>query len=149
MGESEKRKSDNIVWEELGISNDFLFGKVMQDAQLCKELLQRILPGLKIDHVEYPEGQKTICPDADAKSIRMDVYVRDGKGTVYDIEMQVADTGELPKRARYYQGMVDLQMEEQPETGGESAGVPEDDTEALPDRLPEEPDLGENDFVDN
>nr|WP_300837012.1 hypothetical protein [uncultured Acetatifactor sp.] len=40
-------------------------------------------------------------------------------------------------------------MEEQPETGGESAGVPEDDTEALPDRLPEEPDLGENDFVDN
>ena len=110
MGESEKRKSDNIVWEELGISNDFLFGKVMQDAQLCKELLQRILPGLKIDHVEYPEGQKTICPDADAKSIRMDVYVRDGKGTVYDIEMQVADTGELPKRARYYQGMVDLQL---------------------------------------
>ena len=110
MGESEKRKSDNIVWEELGISNDFLFGKVMQDAQLCKELLQRILPGLKIDHVEYPEGQKTICPDADAKSIRRDVYVRDGKGTVYDIEMQVADTGELPKRARYYQGMVDLQL---------------------------------------
>ena len=110
MGESEKRKSDNIVWEELGISNDFLFGKVMQDAQLCKELLQRILPGLKIDHVEYPEGQKTICPDADAKSIRMDVYVRDGKGTVYDIEMQVANTKELPKRTRYYQSMIDLQM---------------------------------------
>ncbi len=32
------------VWEELSISNDFLFGKVMQDAQLCRELLQRILP---------------------------------------------------------------------------------------------------------
>ena len=23
-------------WEELGISNDFLFGKVMKDAELCK-----------------------------------------------------------------------------------------------------------------
>ena len=33
-------------WEELSISNDFLFGKVMQDAELCKELLQRILPEL-------------------------------------------------------------------------------------------------------
>ena len=34
-------------WENLGISNDFLFGKVMQNPKLCKELLQRILPHLK------------------------------------------------------------------------------------------------------
>ena len=63
----------------------------MQDAELCKELLQRILPELEIDHVEYPEAQKSIKTDVDAKSVRLDVYVRDGKGTVYDIEMQVAD----------------------------------------------------------
>ena len=98
------------VWEELSISNDFLFGKVMQDAQLCRELLQRILPELDIDHIEYPELQKGIKPDMDAKSVRLDVYVRDGKGTVYDIEMQVANTKELPKRTRYYQSMIDLQM---------------------------------------
>ena len=36
--------------------------------------------------------------------------MRDGKGTVYDIEMQVTDTKELPKRSRYYQSMIDLQM---------------------------------------
>ena len=100
----------NTIWESLGISNDFMFGKVMQDAELCKELLQRILPDLEIDHVEYPETQKGIRPAADAKSARLDVYVRDGKGTVYDIEMQVADTRELPKRSRYYQSMIDLQM---------------------------------------
>lgn len=98
------------VWEELGISNDFLFGKIMQNPELCKELLQRILPELEIDHVEYPELQKSIKPDVDAKSVRLDVYVRDGEGTVYDVEMQVTDTGELPKRMRYYQSMIDLQM---------------------------------------
>lgn len=98
------------VWESLGIDNDFMFGKVMQDAELCKGLLQRILPDLEIDHLEYPEAQKAIRPDADAKSVRLDVYVRDGKGTVYDIEMQMADTKELPKRSRYYQSMIDLQM---------------------------------------
>jgi len=98
------------AWEGLGISNDFLFGKVMQDTELCKELLMRILPELDIDHVEYPELQKGIKPDMDAKSVRLDVYVRDGKETIYDIEMQVADTRELPKRARYYQSMIDLQM---------------------------------------
>jgi len=105
----ENRTELNTIWESLGIDNDFLFGEVMQDTDLCKELLQRILPNLEIDHVEYPEVQKSIRPDADAKSVRLDVYVCDGKGTVY-IEMQVADTKELPKRSRYYQSIIDLQM---------------------------------------
>ncbi len=96
-------------WEELSISNDFLFGKVMQNPELCKELLQRILPDLRIDHVEYPELQKSINVDMDARSVRLDVYVKDDKEVVYDIEMQVSDTKELPKRSRYYQSMLDLQ----------------------------------------
>lgn len=85
-------------------------GKVMQQPDLCMELLHRILPDLEIDHIEYPEAQKGISIDTDAKSVRLDVYVKDGKGTVYDIEMQVADTKELPKRARYYQSLIDLQL---------------------------------------
>lgn len=97
-------------WEELSISNDFMFGKVMQNPELCKELLQRILPDLKIDHIEYPELQKSIKTDVDARSIRLDVYVKDEHEIVYDIEMQVSDTKELPKRTRYYQGMIDLQL---------------------------------------
>lgn len=100
----------NTSWEEIGISNDFMFGKVMQQPELCKELLHRILPDLKIERIEYPEAQKGIKLDADAKSVRLDVYVKDGKGTVYDIEMQMADTKELPKRARYYQSLIDLQL---------------------------------------
>lgn len=45
--ESESIENTKIMqtnWEDLGISNDFLFGKVMQNPELCKELLQRILP---------------------------------------------------------------------------------------------------------
>lgn len=97
-------------WEEIGISNDFLFGKIMRKPELCKELLERILPDLQIERVEYPELQKSIEPDADARSVRLDVYVKDDKDKVYDIEMQVADTKELPRRSRYYQGMLDLQL---------------------------------------
>ena len=104
------------AWENLGISNDFMFGKIMQDEELCQELLQRILPDLKIDHIEYPELQKSIKTDIDAKSIRLDVYVKDKKGTVYDIEMQVTDTKELPKRMRYYQSVLDLQLIEKGQT---------------------------------
>ena len=97
-------------WESLGISNDFLFGKIMRNPQLCRGLLERILPDVEISHIEYPELQKTIKEDVDARSVRLDVYLRDGKGTVYDIEMQAVDTRELAKRSRYYQSMVDLQL---------------------------------------
>ena len=107
MGDMETKQTK---WEELSISNDFLFGKVMQNPKLCKELLQRILPDLNIERIEYPELQKSIHVDMDAHSVRLDVYVKDNRETVYDIEMQVSDTKELPKRSRYYQGMIDLQL---------------------------------------
>lgn len=94
-------------WENLGISNDFLFGKVMQDPDLCRELLEAIL-NIPIERVEYPELQKTIEIAQDARGIRLDVYVQDGHNTVYDIEMQTVKEKGLPKRSRYYQGMVDL-----------------------------------------
>jgi len=48
--------------------------------------------------------------DMDARSVRLDVYVKDEKEVVYDIEMQVSHTKELPKRSRYYQSMIDLQL---------------------------------------
>ena len=38
------------------------------------------------------------------------MYVKDEKEVVYDIEMQVSHTKELPKRSRYYQSMIDLQL---------------------------------------
>ena len=110
MDETEQEIDIRTEWEGLGISNDFIFGKVMQDTELCKGLLERIFPDMKIDHIEYPTLQKTINPDIDAKSVRLDVYVMDGEGAVYDIEMQMTDTKELPKRARYYQAMMDLEM---------------------------------------
>lgn len=108
--DTEERQTIQTDWEELGISNDFLFGKIMQTPELCKELLHRILPELKIDHIEYPELQKCIRLDIDAHGIRLDVYVQDDKQIVYDIEMQVSNTKELPKRSRYYQSVIDLQL---------------------------------------
>ena len=45
--------------------------------------------------------------------MRLDVYVEDDKGTLYDIEMQTtdyADPAELPKRTRYYQAMMDMDV---------------------------------------
>ena len=53
-----------------------------------------------IGRVEYPELQKEIKPDADARGIRLDVYTKDDKNRVFDIEMQMTVTKELPKGRR-------------------------------------------------
>jgi len=44
----------NIVtdWENIGLSNDFLFGKIMRNTGICKETLETIL-GIKIQRIEY------------------------------------------------------------------------------------------------
>lgn len=94
-------------WEDLDLTEDFIFGKVMRNRKLCKKLLEVIL-GVRIERIEYPEEQKSIDIIRDAKSVRLDVYVADGMDTVYNVEMQTTNTKELPKRSRYYQGMIDL-----------------------------------------
>ena len=96
-------------FEDLTISDDFMFGIVMRDPKYCKPFLETIL-NIKISRIEYPEDQKTINLSLDAKSIRLDIYVEDESDTVYNIEMQNGHHLNLPKRTRYYQGMIDLNL---------------------------------------
>ncbi len=104
-----KEKDFEAKWRSLGITNDFIFNKVMQSEKLCKHLLELVL-GVEIEHIEYVEPQKSIDLDMEAKGIRLDVYVADGVGTVYNIEMQVSNQHDLPQRSRYYQGIIDLSL---------------------------------------
>jgi len=95
--------------EELTIVDDFMFGAVMKNPKRCKPLLEYIL-GVKIKKIEYPELQKTIDKQYKSKSVRLDVYVEDDKHTVYNIEIQTTRKKNLPKRLRYYQGIIDLNI---------------------------------------
>ncbi|MFR8549093.1 MAG: Rpn family recombination-promoting nuclease/putative transposase [Lachnospiraceae bacterium] len=101
-------------WEELELKDDFMFAKIMRDRTLCKKMLERLLE-IEIEKIEYPEEQKTIDLSYDSRSIRLDLYVKDNKDTVYNVEIQTVDTKELPKRSRYYQGMIDLNLIEKGE----------------------------------
>ena len=97
-------------YEELTITNDFIFAKVMlNNLKLCKKLLELIL-GVKIKRIEIHEGQKSLDVGADSHGVRFDVYVDDDEGTVYDIEMQTTNPGNIPKRTRYYQGVLDISI---------------------------------------
>ena len=91
-----------------------MFGVVMRDPKKCKPLLEMIL-GVKINRIEYLEPQTSIIERYQSKSIRLDVYVADDAGTVYDVEIQTESKKNLPKRMRYYQGMIDLHILEKGE----------------------------------
>lgn len=97
------------VWEQVGITNDFIFKKVMENPEICKKVLETIL-GVKIQKLVYIESEKELDVDYHSKSIRFDVYAENDEHTVYNVEMQVIDTKELPKRTRYYQSIIDVNL---------------------------------------
>lgn len=103
---SEQNLTLEEKWERATIANNFIFYKVMhQNPELCRELLE-ILLEMKIDRIElYQEDEIEV--DYGKKAIRMDVYAR-GKDKAFNLEIQANDTGEIPERARYYQGLLDV-----------------------------------------
>ncbi len=94
-------------WKNATIANNFIFYKVMRNnPDVCKELLE-ILLQINIDHIEM-KTEETVEVDFGKKGICMDVYAL-GANNAFDLEMQTSDKGNLPERARYYQGILDVQ----------------------------------------
>jgi predicted transposase/invertase (TIGR01784 family) len=98
------------TYDELEFTDDFLFCHIlMENEDLCIELVEMIT-GRKIKSIVKPESQKSIRLTYDGKGVRFDVYFEDEENVIYDIEMQASKKHNLRKRARYYQGMIDLDI---------------------------------------
>ena len=93
-------------WEDLTITDDFMFCKVMSDPDICKELLE-ILLHIKIERLVFQEPQKSFRLTSESKGIRLDVYVKDSN-RIFDIELQTTNERNLELRTRYYQGVMDI-----------------------------------------
>ena len=95
-------------WQDLTIQDDYMFKLIMSRKRICKKMLEKILR-ISIDDLVYIEDEKSMKASYDSKGVRLDVYVKDDKHTVYNIEMQVRkpENKGLYKRTRYYQSMID------------------------------------------
>ena len=91
-------------WQDLTIQDDYMFKLIMSQKRICKKMLEKILR-ISIDDLVYIEDEKSMKASYDSKGVRLDVYLKDYKHTVYNIEMQVRKTENegLYKRTRYYQ----------------------------------------------
>lgn len=96
----------NIRDDKVLITSDTLFAYLMQDEEVCKGIVERIL-GRKIKKISYPEGHKEIRELLSDKSVILDVYFTDEEGVKYNVEMQRANVGNIPKRSRYYHSKID------------------------------------------
>lgn len=104
----EKELTPLEKWNSLTLANNFIFCKVLEEnPDVCKELLEMLLD-IKIDRIEQPKSEQTFKTDFDSRGIRLDVYVKDGTGRCFDIEIQTSNYMRLEKRARYYQGLMDV-----------------------------------------
>lgn len=73
------------------------------------ELLLRIIlerDDLKVTEVKTQKQFKNIS----GRSVCLDIYASDSIGAKYDIEIQRANNGATPKRARYHSSMIDSDM---------------------------------------
>ncbi len=96
------------VYENLTIKNHFMFGKVMEDPSNCIPMLER-LTGNTLGNNVTINSEKSVKVAVDGKGVRYDVYVQDSDKIMYDAEMQQQDNRLiLPKRSRFYQGLMDL-----------------------------------------
>ena len=92
--------------ENFRLMDDTFMSKCLENAPECIELILRIIldkKDLKVvkSQTEYP------IKSLQGRGVRFDVFARDSTGREYDIEIQRADHGAEPKRARYNSALMD------------------------------------------
>ena len=94
--------------QELTIKDNFMFGAVMLEPEICKGVLERILE-IEIERVEVSK-EKSIVYNPEYKGVRLDVYAKDEKNTHFDVEMQALEKPAIRKRARYNHSQLDMEI---------------------------------------
>jgi len=92
--------------KRMRLMDDDFMSKCLENAPECIELMLQIILGkkdLKVikSQTEYP------IKSLQGRGVRFDVFARDSEGKEYDIEIQRADKGAEPKRARYNSALMD------------------------------------------
>lgn len=92
-----------------GFTEDQVFGEMMSDKEICRYILQMLMPDRKIGEINYPLEQKEIKDPSHRKEkdIRLDILVEDDQHSFYDLEMQTTDKKDMGKRLRYYGSQID------------------------------------------
>lgn len=105
------------TFQDLTISNAFMFSAVMADEEICRKVIELAL-GFPIAKVRVCV-EKTMAYHSEYHGIRLDVYAADENHTRFNVEMQVVFQSFLVKRGRYYHSYLDMDALEKGVSYGE------------------------------
>ena len=131
MIETEQQRREREHQEDLQrlrgfrpIDDDFMRGLFRKKIPLA-QLVLRIITGKKDLIITNCETQADMKRVTGARSICLDAYGIDDSGRRYDLEIQRADHGADPHRARYHSSVMDV---ENLDAGQELKELPDTDT---------------------
>ncbi|MDD3796409.1 MAG: Rpn family recombination-promoting nuclease/putative transposase [Lachnospiraceae bacterium] len=95
-----------ILFQDLNLTDRFLFDEAMEDPEIHQDLLEIILNN-PLQLLSKNEVEKQLQTAPYLKSVRLDVFAMDSENTVYNTEMQKHKKTDLLKRSRFYQSLID------------------------------------------
>lgn len=109
---SEERKQElNKTIDDFSLFDDDFMSVVFdRNIEATEFLLNTILERDDMNVIEVIGQREYKNPMIGGRSIRIDIYAKDSKGKIYDIEVQRADEGADVHRARFNSSMIDTRM---------------------------------------
>jgi hypothetical protein len=109
-GISEKDHQINLeIIKQLRLMDDDFMSMAFDGEKEATELLLHIVlqrSDIKVEEVSVQKEYRSITE----RTIKLDIYAKDINGKTYDIEIQRADRGAIPQRARFHSSMIDSQL---------------------------------------
>ena len=112
----EKATSDIKPFSELNLIDDYMFDIATMDLEICRSIIELSL-NIRIREIRWKEGQKVLHNLPGKRGVRLDFYVEDMEGTIYNVEMQRRSHPALGKRTRFYSALMDAPLLKQGEKG--------------------------------
>ena len=97
--------AQSTKFQDLNLSNAFLFAAAMEDEEACKLFIETII-GEQLGNITV-KSERMIMYNSDFRCVRLDVFACDEKLDI-NVEMQNENEYNLPKRSRYHQAEMDL-----------------------------------------
>ena len=117
-------KNENIIMQakesktlqELNLTDDFLFDVATEELENCKAIIE-LTTGLRLKSLKWKSGQKVIHNLPGKRGVRLDFIAESEDGRIFDVEMQNRNEGNIPKRTRFYQALIDAPILKSGERG--------------------------------
>ena len=96
------------IISKLTLMSDTLMRNVFKDKECTEHLLRIILgdPGIEVLEQTLQKDYKNLW----GRSAVLDCVARDQSGRIFDVEIQQEGEGATPRRARYYSGLMDMNL---------------------------------------